>query len=701
MEPITVPFTPVAEESLWEASSRRLAAASAARRALLEEKRARAGSILERAKSIAADVAALQGQYATLATHDLQQRLARAEVRRLIVLDKRRLLAGRHGNYVRSVYLTTKYLAREAGDRRALAKDAATARRQMHLDAIAGRTRYLLAAQPQRSTCAHRLMDAQWLHTALASASAQEAAASVRAALIGARVDALQAAAARREHVARQRYRETDLRCRVVATTLDVRLRAASARRSAFLAARTSRITERRELLRARKWTAAHNARRFVAWALKDKLAQATKRREAVLERRRAACAARNWYARVVSHRHAEVVAERIACLTARSSDKHAAAAHRRRDQQRNIFCQLVGLRHERVAHVLATQTQHLARTAGRKMTLAALRVAELQHAQAQATHARWLHTQRVRERRDHLALFRAQCLRSRTFARHRSAEIRRALQLAAICAGVDEAAAKRDAARLRVQFATESLRAHLEFRLLRADEKRHLYSANKTAAAVFFAAQGEIVRRRLASRDEARRLTYAYEMESAGLRQSIARTQRARSHLLARALVAGRQKYLAEARAERGLLAALRHANAADRRDEVREAKQETARRTTQRVSLARLERQSTDIVDVAVKTAMAATIALHAERRRVALLQARTDGARAQSHRARDVARVQKVARRIEALTLREQSQQRVDESAKRREMLLAQRKLGLSASLQPGLLVVGTAIPLPNSA
>ncbi|EQC35596.1 hypothetical protein SDRG_06884 [Saprolegnia diclina VS20] len=419
MEPTIDSSTPVADESLWEASSRRIAAASAARIALLHEKSARAGSILERAKSIAADVASLHDQYATLATHDLQQRLARAEVRRLIVLDKRRLLAGRHGNYVRS------------------------------------------------------------------------------------------------------------------------------------------------------------------------------------------------------------------------------------------------------------------------------------------AAHARWLHTQRVRERRDHTAQFRAQCLRSRSFVRLRSAEIRRALHLAAIRAGADEAAAKRDAARLRVQFATESLRAHLEFRLLRADEKRLLYMADKVAAAIFFAAQGEIVRRRLASREEARRLTYAYGMESAGLRTSIARTQRARSHLLARALVAGRQKYLADARAERGFVAAMRHGNAADRRDDVREAKQETARRTIQRVTFARLERQSTDVVDAAVKTAMAATIALHAERRRVALLQARAVGARAQSRRARDVARVQKIARRIEALALCEQ---RLDESAKRRAMLLAQRKLGLSASqLQPfaGLVVVGTAIPLPYSA
>ncbi|EQC35586.1 hypothetical protein SDRG_06875 [Saprolegnia diclina VS20] len=394
----------------------------------------------------------------------------------------------------------------------------------------------------------------------------------------------------------------------------------------------------------------------------------------------------------------------RVACLQLCSSEKHAAAARRRRDQQCTIFCQLIGLRHERVAHVLATQAQYVARTAGRKVMLAALRVAELQHAQAQAAHARWLHTQRVRERRDHTAQFRAQCLRSRSFVRLRSAEIRRALHLAAIRAGADEAAAKRDAARLRVQFATESLRAHLEFRLLRADEKRLLYMADKVAAAIFFAAQGEIVRRRLASREEARRLTYAYGMESAGLRTSIARTQRARSHLLARALVAGRQKYLADARAERGFVAAMRHGNAADRRDDVREAKQETARRTIQRVTFARLERQSTDVVDAAVKTAMAATIALHAERRRVALLQARAVGARAQSRRARDVARVQKLARRIEALALREQSQQRLDESAKRRAMLLAQRKLGLSASqLQPfaGLVVVGTAIPLPYSA
>ncbi|OQR92331.1 hypothetical protein ACHHYP_03805 [Achlya hypogyna] len=701
------PESPVEADgaSVWEASQARQASARLAREDGLKEKVRRAGRIGDRAKDIAADVAALYGQYAVLATQDLQQRLARAEVRRLIRLDKRRLAAGRHGNYVRSVYLTTKYLARCAGERLVLQLEAATARRRAALDAIATRTRRHNLSAQFRASCAVRLLDAQWLNVALRSSSAQQSAALRRRDLLGERVLLLQAAAARRVDVREQRRHDTHVRCGLIGDALARRLGAADARRGAVLAATVARIAGRRDLLRARKWTAARTARRAAAWAIKDRLAQATKRREAFLERRRAACATRNWYARVVAHRQAEVRAEVSARLAARGAAAQTAAANRRCDQQRQIFCELVELRRQRVQHVLVAHAQLVARAVARKAAAAEMRRNEDEHLRARAAHARWLRRQAVAEARAHATHFRAQCLRSSVFARLRAATIRRALFMAAIRAASAEDAAKGEAARLRVEFARESTRAHLEFRLVRADEKRQYHLANKRSAAVFFAGQGELVRRRRASRVEARRLTLAYEMESAGLRKSILLTQKTRCHLIARAVVVGRQKCMAESLALQGVATTSRLDAAAHRRRELLGAKQETARRTSQRVTLARLERQSTAVVDAAIKTAMASTVALQAERRRVLLLQARQDDARGRGRRARDVARVQKAARRIKALALQEQSAARVEATTKRRDALMLQRKLGMSTLplLQPyaGLQVIGMAIPLPKSA
>ncbi|OQS07660.1 hypothetical protein THRCLA_00346, partial [Thraustotheca clavata] len=403
--------------------------------------------------------------------------------------------------------------------------------------------------------------------------------------------------------------------------------------------------------------------------------------------------------------RQVEKQAEISALITSNLLHKLTAAAQRRQVQQRQIFCELVELRQKRIVHVLESHTQLLERMVKRKAALAEIRIAEKNHDRARQCHANWLKVQQAKERREHNQLFKKQCTLSRSLTRFRSAEIRRALSFEAVKAAAEEDAAKGEAARLRLEFTRESIRAHMEFRLQRAEEKRRYYQSNKLSAALYFAGQGEVVKQRLAHEENARRLTYEYNMESAMLRKSIILTQKARKQHIEKAVVLGRQKCLAEIEAERALILASKHDDAADRRTEALNAKQEAARRTIEKVTLARLERQSTQVVDTAIRTAMVSTIALQAESRRLNIIQARQEEARVRSRRARDVARVQKVARRVDAMTLLEQSQLRVEATTMRRDAIMSQRKLGQSTIplLQPysSLQIVGTAIPLTKSA
>jgi hypothetical protein len=66
----------------------------------------------------------------------------------MIYLDKRRLIAGRHGNYVKSVYLTNQYMERREAERLDLVLEAAQARRLAVLDAKASRARYVVYDPP-------------------------------------------------------------------------------------------------------------------------------------------------------------------------------------------------------------------------------------------------------------------------------------------------------------------------------------------------------------------------------------------------------------------------------------------------------------------------------------------------------------------------------------------------------------------------
>ncbi|RHY31626.1 hypothetical protein DYB32_003323 [Aphanomyces invadans] len=691
--------------TLGELSRQRVAAASVARGEFLTKRQLRAGAQADRAKAISADAAAMLGHYEVVAMHDLEARLARAEVRRTIHLDKRRLIAGRHSNYVKSVYLTNRYMERREAERLDMAMDAAIARRDAHLESVQSRARSIIP--PIRTTgCAFRLFDAQWLNQALRSAAAQQAAALRRDAILQERGARLQEAALRRQQVARTRLRVSIETASAVSHQLASRLHEASRRRSANVAWVRHCIAGRRDHIRARKIQAAHIAKRRAKEAALDKVNQATKRRESWIERRRAAAAARNWYAKVLAHRQQEALQEAAEALAARIQDNQAAAAQKRAEFERPLFSELVALRALRVKHVLHSNQQLLARLSARKAALAAVRLTEFAHQRARTSHATWLHTQQVTERREHDQVFRQQCVASRAFARLRSAEIRRALAFDAIRVAAEEERARGDAARLRVHIHQEELRAFSTFRLIRADEKRALRQADKVSAAIWFRTQGQLARTRNLLREETLRTSSAQAVQEASLRKSIGLTLRARKYFVERAVVATRQNCMRLVLAEKEAKAAAKLESAAARRQDLLEAKQKTARRTLDRVVLTRLERQSTEVVDNAIRTAMQATINLHAESRRYQVLQERQRRARSRSQRATTIARTLKTTRRLAAQSKREAVDERVEESTKRRDALLAARKRGHSTvkKLQPyaGLQVVGTAMTLwPQSA
>ncbi|KAF0716873.1 Aste57867_2615 [Aphanomyces stellatus] len=700
--PVDVP----SESTLWETSQRRIAQAQSTRQQILGERSGRAGFTVERAKAVAADVAELHEQYEALATQDLEDRLTRAEVRRLIHLDKRRLIAGRHGNYVKSVYLTNRYMERREAERLDMAMDAAIARRDAHIESIQSRARRHNLSAQFRASCAFRLFDAQWLNKALRGASAQQAADVRRDHFLQTRVAALQDAALRRHNVARARNRATIERSHAIGSALSERQRSASERRQAQLEWTRDVIAARRDYIRARKINEAHQTKRLAKRYFLDKVEQATKRREAIVERRRASAATRNWYAKVLAHRQVEARAEASAVAALQIEEKLEAAAYRRQENQRPLFSELVSLRLKRVGHVLNSHHQLLARLSSRKEALASIRLAEMDHERAQSWHAKWLHTQQVKERRDHDLVFRQQCVASHAFARLRSAEIRRALAQDAIRMNVEEDRARGEAARLRLHIVAEETKAFLEFRLVRAEEKRAARRAEKVSAAIWFKTQGQLARNRQLLRREKLRVSSLQAVAEASLRRSIGLTVRARKYFVERAVVATRQNCMKLVLSERDAARDTKQKQADARRSEILTAKQQSARRTIDRVMLTRLERQSTAVVDAAIQTAMQATVALQAEARRVEALQARQRGARERSQNAKKIARSQKAKWRLETNSKLEESQLRVEETTQRREALLAARKLGKSTieRLQPyaGLRVVGKAVTLwPNVA
>ncbi|RHY89981.1 hypothetical protein DYB35_004555, partial [Aphanomyces astaci] len=553
--------------SLGEVSRYRVAAAEAARGEFLATRQARAGAVVERAKAVSADAAVLLGHYKVVAAQDLEARLARAEVRRTIHLDKRRLIAGRHGNYVKSVYLTNRYMERREAERLDLAMETAIARRDAHVESIQSRARRHNVSVHFRAGCAFRLFDAQWLNQALRSAAAMQAATLRRDAILQDRVARLQDASVRRQQVARTRLRVGVETASAIAQNLAARLHGASRRRSAQFAWVRHCISGRRDHLRARKIQAAHVAKRIAKAAVLDKVNQATKRREGWLERRRAATAARNWYAKVLAHRQQEAREEDAAALAARISDEQEAAAQRREEFTRPLFSELVALRSQRVQHVLHSHHQLLVRLSARKEALAAVRLAEFAHLRARASHAVWLHTQQVTERREHDHVFRQQCVASHAFARLRSAEIRRALAQDAIRVAAEEDRTRGDAARLRVHIHTEELRAFSTFRLIRADEKRALRQADKVSAAIWFRTQGQLARTRNLLREETLRTSSAQAMQEAALRKSIGLTLRARKGFVERAVVATRQNCMRLVLAEKEAATATKLERAAARR--------------------------------------------------------------------------------------------------------------------------------------
>ncbi len=161
----------------------------------------------------------------------------------------------------------------------------------------------------------------------------------------------------------------------------------------------------------------------------------------------------------------------------------------------------------------------------------------------------------------------------------------------------------------------------------------------------------------------------------------------------------------MAESEAERDAVRQAKFDDAIDRHTRALQAKQDRARRTIRRVTLTRLERQSSNVVDAAIKTAMASTIALQAEARRSTFLAARQEDAASRNTKARHVAQRQKTKYRLAAEATYEESHGRMVETTKRREARLRLKQHGRidtkTVEAWEGLEIIGRAILPPTCA
>lgn len=671
----------------------------------LKEVSRAAGKSVEHARWVAQEVQSAHEENAAFIEECMDARLARAEVRRSIVLDRRRLAAGRHGNYVKSVYLTNRYLDRRSAQMIQHQLDAATFRREVKLEEIKSNARQQNLSAQFRSCVAFRMWDAKWLNVALKTTAAQTAAKMRRDLASEQLQERLHEAALRREEVqATKRAILANQRDTVASETYE-KMENATYRREIRLYERRAVIQERATIIRARKSLLSARERKAKRKELANKAEQAKMRRDAFLTSRRSACATYNWHAKIAANVQQEKLQEITATGLSQWQDRLTRAELRRQEFQEPIFAMLVSLRLKRAATVRSARTYVDKRIAERKTAFTNLRLSALGQKSINKTFERLSRVKRVQSNRQFMETFYKQVIANTTTARQRGAELRRSLYYDAIKAAATETIERSEAAVERKSWQAEESRQLLQLKLQTAEARRNDALNDKVSTALWFQGKVALARHKLASETVAKKLQLAETSEIADLRRSIEFTKGLQPAAERRLRWTQKQKQLRQEREQLRVLNDIKAQKADLRRQAVLNGKIETARLASTRVTVVRLEKRAEDVVDAAIRTAICKTMSKNAEERRAEHLEEIQCSAAFTVNHAKDVARSQKQLNAVRCELILQTSQLRIIRTSKRREGLMSQRKLGQSTieQLQPyaGLTVIGHALPLSTSA
>lgn len=692
------------QEYYIETPQKRMESAIQFRSFIMQEISRRAGARVARARMIASEMANAEAEAADIAGQILNERLQRAEVRRSIVLDRKRLAAGRHSNYVKSVYLTNKYMERRTAQMIQHNLDAAKFRRDVKLEEIKSNARQQNLSAQFRACCAYRLLDAKWLNYALKTTAAQTSAKMRR--------DLQLEAQQKRLHDAELRRADVLATHRLIQSTnaesdsMEMKLRAASERRDALKFERIAVIQERAAMIRSRKAKLQAFNRRAARKAWSQKIEDAARRRANYLARRRQACATRNWHAKILADRFVEELAEAAALTLSNWESKLNSAATRRMESQRPIFAELVSLRLIRAQQVLAARQSIAERIFSRKQAFLKLRLSALNQMRTNRAFDRLARVKRVQSNRAFMDNFYSQVIKNTMIARQRGAELRRSLYTDAIRAAALETIERSEAAQARVLHRDEVAREYYDMKMDHANARREEMLNEKIGSALWFLGKVAIAHKMHDAASNYRRSTINESLSNASLRRSIHMTRTAQANAqqnLRRMLV--KQEIESRTR-DLEMASMIKQDRARARYEAALLRKVEVARSTSTRVTVARLEKRAEDVVDAAIRTAIQKTLTRNAEERRQGLLDDIRNYAANQVSHARGVAKYQKELCQVRAEVTLEQSKLRLLQTTKRRENLMSQRKLGQSTmdQLQPyaGLQIVGKAMPvMPHTA
>lgn len=632
----------------------------------LQEVSRRAGQEVEYARMVASEVSSAEEEASAIIQEMLDQRLQRAEVRRSIVLDNRRLAAGRHGNYVKSVYLTNRYMDRRSAQMIQHNLDAAAFRREVKLEEIKSNARQQNLSAQFRACCAYRVLDAKWLNYALKSSAAQTTAKMRR----DMRMEELQ----KRLHEAELRRADVLATHRLITSSKAefmeqyvIRMDNAAYRRELFLYERRMIIQERANIIRARKSSIHVIKRRAARKAITNKLQAAKMRRDAFLESRRSVCATRNWHAKVCGDRQVEIYQEEHDAGLARFEDKLQAAEQRRIEYQQPIFAQLVSLRVSRAKQVRLARHHIDCRIAERKRAFSKLRLSALNQMQLNKTFDRLSRVKRVQSNRQFMDTFYKQVISNTTTARQRGAELRRALYYDAVKASARETIERSAAARERLAFREEEARELHEIKLGIAEARREESINERISSALWFQGKVVMARKRIADETEAYRDYISDTIANADLRRSILLTRGLQNHADRAARYAKKQKEIRQEREATRVYQDIKAQKAAARREAALLRKVEVARNASTRVTVVRLEKRAEDVVDAAIRTAICKTMSKNAEERRQEHLEDIQSNAASQVSHAKGVARYQKELLHVRAQVTLEQSKLRMLQTSK----------------------------------
>lgn len=240
-----------------------------------------------------------------------------------------------------------------------------------------------------------------------------------------------------------------------------------------------------------------------------------------------------------------------------------------------------------------------------------------------------------------------------------------------------------------------------LNEKLSRAQDQRMSTLETKRDTAAWFLGKVTTSHSRMRKSEEMGRLALEEKLAQANLRRAIHLTSAAQTNAQ-RSSRRNVQQTFASEMTEMQALAIQEHlARAKDRREAAIQRKVQVAQKTSSRVSAAKIEKQAEGVVDSAIRSAVAKTLARNAEVRRADHLGDIASQAATKVSYAKGVAAYQKELHQVRAEVALEQSKLRVLQTSKRRDELMSARKLGQSTldQLKPyaGLQVVGHAVSL----